>query len=558
MKKSNKVLLGTAVMLSLGMYTSIFAQSKAEVQSTEVIEEISLPDVSTVISGGAPKVGKSAVPDYSVVLPELAKDMDDEIIPQLPDSIQSDAESTKADAIGGKTVSKNVYVEGLAGGGYPGFYTGNFSVYRQSGNNPFKITFGHESANGYATNAVTDGYFEKNTDIGAEKTFTVKNHKIVVGVNYESNDNGLQNQAEGISDLSQEELALYTNYNWKIPHGMNLMFGFDGNWYKRYETVTGSVSTVSWAKDVMLLDVSPVLKFDFNYKGFGTGLSAEYSLQSDLRKDLETSDSVNRGQFMYNIGWGNETVHLYGNVGIVVGNYIGQNPVQVPFNAGIDLAFKTDISARKISVSLKGGMDSCETKISELERKYLFTAFNVLPGETSDWFGKLDFTLPIKDVFTLDLNGEFKTTAFGNGTYVPMYDSTLTCGVYSYEKTETTQVNTNVDFSARIGIANVSANWQAHWADVPSLCAPHTVGLKASLQDKLARWGGDLGFAMGIGGSDYVPEIDLSFFYRLTPSVRLAISADDVVKLVSGTQRVYAGNYISRSGSATVLVKFFF
>ena len=63
---------------------------------------------------------------------------------------------------------------------------------------------------------------------------------------------------------------------------------------------------------------------------------------------------------------------------------------------------------------------------------------------------------------------------------------------------------------------------------------------------------------MGIGGSDYVPEIDLSFFYRLTPSVRLAISADDVVKLVSGTQRVYAGNYISRSGSATVLVKFFF
>lgn len=558
MKKSNKVLLGTAVMLSLGTYTSIFAQAKAEVQSTEVIEEISLPDVSTVISGGAPKVGKSAVPDYSVVLPELAKDMDDEIIPQLPDSIQSDAESTKADAIGGKTVSKNVYVEGLAGGGYPGFYTGNFSVYRQSGNNPFKITFGHESANGYATHAVTDGYFEKNTDIGAEKTFTVKNHKIVVGVNYESNDNGLQNQAEGISDLSQEELALYTNYNWKIPHGMNLMFGFDGNWYKRYETVTGSVSPESWAKDVMLLDVSPVLKFDFNYKGFGTGLSAEYSLQSDLRKDLEISDSVNRGQFMYNIGWGNETVHLYGNVGIVVGNYIGQNPVQVPFNAGIDLAFKTDISARKISVSLKGGMDSSETKISELERMYLFTAFNVLPGETSDWFGKLDFTLPIKDVFTLDLNGEFKTTAFGNGTYVPMYDSTLTYGVYSYEKTETTQVNTNVDFSARIGIANVSANWQAHWADVPSLCSPHTVGLKASLQDKLARWGGDLGFAMGFGGSDYVPEIDLSFFYRLTPSVRLAISADDVVKLVSGTQRVYAGNYISRSGSATVLVKFFF
>ena len=42
-------------------------------QNSEEIEEISLPDVSTVISGGAPKVGKSAVPDYSQVLPHSNK-----------------------------------------------------------------------------------------------------------------------------------------------------------------------------------------------------------------------------------------------------------------------------------------------------------------------------------------------------------------------------------------------------------------------------------------------------------------------------------------------------
>ena len=42
-------------------------------QNADESEEISLPDVSTVISGGAPKVGKSAVPDYSQVLPQSNK-----------------------------------------------------------------------------------------------------------------------------------------------------------------------------------------------------------------------------------------------------------------------------------------------------------------------------------------------------------------------------------------------------------------------------------------------------------------------------------------------------
>lgn len=559
MKKFNKNSICVLMISLLAGFSALNAQSKAAAEEkSEVIEEISLPDVSTVISGGAPKVGKSAVPDYSDVLPSSAKEMDDEIVPRLPDSINSDAESTKADSIGKKSASKDVYVEGLAGGGYPGFYTGKFSVYRQSGNNPFKITFGHESSNGYATHPLTDGYFERNTDIGAEKTFTVKSHKVVLGVNYDSEDNGLQGKVSNISDVSQETLGLYARYDWKIPHGMKLSLGADGDWYKRYQTVTGDVSTALWAKDVWLLDINPYLSFDFGYKGFNTGVTADYSLQSDLKSVLGTTGAINRGQFMYNVGWQNETVHVYGEVGVVVGNNIGYNPVTVPFNAGVDMSFNNGISARKITVGLKGGMDSYEPKISTVEKEYLYTAFSELPGETSDWFGKIDFALPIKDIFTLDINGEFKTTAFDNGTYIPVYSGTVIDGVYSYDRTNSTQLNTNIDFSARIGIANISATWKAHWMDVPVLDAPQTVGLKASLQDKMAKWGGELGFEMGLGGDDYVPQVDVSFFYRLTPAVRLAVSLDDTVKLFTGTERTYAGSYISRSGSATILVKFFF
>jgi hypothetical protein len=58
--------------------------------------------------------------------------------------------------------------------------------------------------------------------------------------------------------------------------------------------------------------------------------------------------------------------------------------------------------------------------------------------------------------------------------------------------------------------------------------------------------------------ADIIPIIDMSAFFRLTQAVRLAVSVEDIVKLISGDSRTYAGDYIDRSGSASILVKFFF
>ena len=48
--------------------TFVFAQTEGEVQSSE--NEIELPDVTTVISGGALTAGKDSVPDYKKILPD--------------------------------------------------------------------------------------------------------------------------------------------------------------------------------------------------------------------------------------------------------------------------------------------------------------------------------------------------------------------------------------------------------------------------------------------------------------------------------------------------------
>lgn len=561
MKKYRRLTTAATIFFSLCL-TGAYAQESA----SNIVEEISLPDVSTVISGGAPKVGKSAVPDYSEVLPVSAEIYDDQILPQLPDSINADADRQNADTINQTAKSKDVYVEGLAGGGFPGFYTGNFQVYRQSGNNPFKISFGHESSSGYVAKPLTGGFFDKATEIGVEKTFSTKTMKILLNCSYENNDNGLQSQVSNVSDVSQELLGVGAKLDWQLPHGMALEFGLTGDWYNRYETVTSDADSVDgFIKDIGTLDLNPDMGFSFNYKGFSTGLTAGYSLQSDLKNSLNAAGAVNRGQFIYNASWKNDIVKVFGNVGVVVGNQIGNNPVMIPFDAGVDLSFATSISARKITLGVSGGMKSAAPKISEVEKLYKFTAFEETPSEVSDWYGKLDFTLPVKDIFTVNVNGEFKASALGNGDYVPVYsgtdsqgNSSFNHGLYTYEKKDMLQLMTNMDFSARAGIFNISAEWKANWLDRPALKSPHHLGLNVSVQDRRARWGGDVNFGINLGGDDYIPQVGAGFFYRLAPSVRLAVSLEDVVKLFSGTDRIYAGNYVNRSGSATILVKFFF
>lgn len=549
MMKCKKIFLMTAAALACGF---IWAQS-------EEVEEISLPDVSTVISGGAPKVGKSAISDFTDVLPSADAKIEN-VMPKLPES--SEAGSINSDSVVTVAPEKTIYVEGLAGGGFPSLITGNFKIYRQTGYSPFKVEFGHDSANGYAGKSVTSGYSDRDTYIAADKLFKTKKTKLSMNGKFESIDNGLQNQFDNISNVTQEFLGGAVNFDWTIPNGFALNVVLDGDWYNRHATVTGTpVSPIEdYAKNVSVLSLSPALKFSWGTKGFYSSIGAAYTLESDVKDSFYGTENANRGDFSVNVGWKNDVVHVYGKAAAVVGNLIGDNDVVVPFTCGVDFGFSSSISSRKILMSLSGGIDSVMPEVSQIEKQYKFSALSALPNETSDWYGRALMSLPIKDRFTLNVDGEFRTTAYGNGNCHPVYEaSAFAFGQYGYEVEDMTQFNTDVNFSARIGIANFSAGWKVYWVDVPAAEDADTVDFSVSLQDKDGRVGFDGCFAMAIdSGADHVPVIDLSVFWRLTNAVRLAISTNDVVKLVIGEERDYAGEYISRGGSVTALVKFFF
>ena len=148
----------------LAIFTAIFTGGILFSQETEELDEISLPDVSTVISGGAPKVGKSAISDFSDVLPSSDSETED-FIPRLPET--SETGTLNSDAVLKTSPEKSIYVEGLAGGGFPGFIAGNFKIYRETGLSPFVVEFGHESANGYSGRNLSSAYSDLEKFISA-------------------------------------------------------------------------------------------------------------------------------------------------------------------------------------------------------------------------------------------------------------------------------------------------------------------------------------------------------------------------------------------------------
>ena len=60
------------------------------------------------------------------------------------------------------------------------------------------------------------------------------------------------------------------------------------------------------------------------------------------------------------------------------------------------------------------------------------------------------------------------------------------------------------------------------------------------------------------GDKDMIPFFDFEAGFKVSSAVRLALAGDDIVKLIMGKPRLYAGSYISRSGGISLLAKFVF
>ena len=534
------------------LYTIVFA---ASIFTAGVFaQNIELPEVTTVISGETEKAGEDTLPDFSDVLKlPVGSGGLQPVLPEVEAAEETDIAAGKA-----KPVEKSVYAEGLIGGGYPAFFTGNISVARTIGASPFKFSFEHDSALGYANHSLTDGFSDRTTKLSVEKSYK-KNH-VEWGASgvYKSSADGLQ--GKGLASDSAAGLLnrdLYSaggNISYTFDRGFMLGAAANTDFYTRYtEIACPDIETVAY------YSIMPSVCFRWQGHGFDTGFTADYDYDTEVSENILFPKS-HRAKFMLDLQWKNDLVRLYTNAAAVIGSNIMEAPVIVPFTLGIDSSFPVYFANRRVSITAEGGIDSYKTNAYELEEKYKFTKLNWNPTEVSEWFGRFNLSIPLKTSFTGTAGVEYRQTAYGNSRWQPRYDSSLTDKdlLYCFELKEMQILSTDFSLAYHQGILSLSGSWHSNWMDLPAEENIQTVKFDINIQDEDSKWGTDINCILPINNEMEVPLVNAQGFVRMTSSVRAILSVNDIIKLYKGETRTYAGEYEGRGGSAAVLLKFFF
>ncbi|MCR5061900.1 MAG: hypothetical protein K6A89_01310 [Treponema sp.] len=513
-------------------------------------EDIELPDVTTVISGETEMVGEEALPDFEDVL-ELPNGSGD-VEPELPEIDTSD--NTAIDDGNTRPVEKSVYAEGLIGGGYPAFFTGNVSVARTTGTSPFKFSVEHESALGYAAHSLTDGYSDRFTGLSVEKQYKKNHFEWGAFGFYKSASDGLQKNlyynGTEIGLLNRDLYNAGGNIAYTFDNGFSLGAAAKTNFYNRYSEITcPQIRTVSF------FSVNPQLLFRWTGYGFETGFTTDYDFDTEFTENIIFPQS-HRVKFMIDLSWKNDYIKIYGNASAVIGKNVMANSVIVPFTIGIDSSFPVYFANRRVSICAEGGIDSYKPKSYELEGKYKFTNLNWNPTEVSEWYGRFNFSIPLKSSFTGSAGVEYRQTAYENGRWQPVYDDVTS--IYGYNIRNFRGLSTDFNLSYHQGFFSVSAAWHSNWLDVPVLENIQNVKFDINFQDVNSKWGADVNCVLPIDNEIDTPVINAEGFVRITQSVRAILSVNDIIKLYKGETRIYAGKYAARSGSAAMLLKFFF
>ncbi len=535
-------------------------------------DEISLPDVTTVISGESLESTEDSVPDYREILSETSS-----TTLSLP--VLDDVKKTEIPAVtSGENSEKNkaVYAQGEIGGGYPLCFDADLSVYKTGGNFPFELNFSHEGVEGFSGKKAEKGFFGRETAVSARADYFGEIGEHSFSASYETEDDGLQSKSDAYTDIVKHDAKTSYDVKWFLPKGFYLSYGASGEWYRRYgQRFSGGVRYKNCEAVVSTLSAEPFLKFGWaGAYGLDFNLSGIYGYQGSLEtaKQLEKIEGSwhrhysHRAQFTLGASWHNSFLNIGADGSAIIGTATGKKDVIPSFTLKTELrtAF---FDFGDFVFSARGGLDSYQEKISTLERKYRFSYAACIPLETTDWFACGKISLPLSSIFVVSGEAEFRKTAFGNGIWTVDYDKSnyRSSGLYAIINSdgeslteERTDFSPGAEINAAFSIVKILAGWKSHWKDVPSLSERHSLYAKASLQSDASKLGGGVSAKVSFGDdSDKCPDLGVWAEYEIIPAVSVAVKVDDAVKLVQQKTRKYAdSDYIEKAGTAKLLVKF--
>lgn len=510
-------------------------------------QDIELPSVTTIITGGTQDVDPAALPDFTQILPPQ-----EDVLPQLSDSRFS-PEQNSLDLGNGGMNEDDMYLSGFFGGGFPGLFIGDFSIFKTSLKNPFAFHFLHSAHNGYGMNSPSAGYYDSLTRLDGEAsvnitdTFSVKMRGL-----YNSNSIGLQNQSSLFSSLSSQTIQSSITGALNFSNIFSLYTCLDGFFTNQYgsEKFDSAVQAAAENPAFITFQLEPSAGLAFN----GTFLSFTLDADYDFSGSVQSSEYTHRGSVYAGLKTSFDAL----DTGLRVGGVFLQDEQIIPFNVFLTLRGNTSLSEKDLSVTIAGGLESKSSSLLDMQAEHAFTLYNTIPSEQSDWFGSLKLAVPFADFLTSDISVNFYATAFENGVLVPDYSAINSeTGLFNLAVIPRNEIVSDIALKYSISLFNLALGWRSSWLDTSAVEPRQLIYLSTfvSTKDSKLRSSAEIEFEPM---RDLVPDISLGVYYAITPSLSLALEIEDIAKLVTGTDRIIASPYVSRSGSALLTAKFYF
>lgn len=534
-------------------------------------QEITLPDVTTYISGEENVVIDSAIPDFVDVLPEEERGL-----PVLSDASITVNEETDVVEDTSKSSREMIYLDGSISGGFPGVFSGGFSVYRSGIENPFSISFINNSVTKYGSKDYSAGFFNQDTklNISVKNSLTEKLDFLLSGKWY-SQEYGLQNQCPVFFSLTNQQTNAKPSLVFNMNNQSSLTFSTDINYLTQYSGYIGDSSNVTLITDNptnSYLFLYPQILYSFNHQSFSLNANVDYLLYGLVNNTLSNrirSDVLLASAF-----------NLF-SVSAKAGIVYSEDAFVFPFSVKTEIEFTknnesdktndsesstevSEYSKMPVKVSLEGGLSSDITDVENLILENNYSVFNILPTEESFWFGKLDLLLPFTNKLFSSISAEYKTEAFGNDFYIVDYSmQNATSGLFpvlkylDYSTKDTYQkFVTELSFSWIGDHSSAKVGWVGSWLDVLPYESQHKIYTTLAISSSDELWQGELDLISYLDST--MPFINLRGIYCFSNSIKAVISLDDMILLFSEDNRQGYGNFIQGTESVSVSLKFCF
>ena len=552
MMNFKKIIFVITSVLSINVY----AQTQEE-------KNIELPEITTVVSGESIDVEKNAVLDFSTFI-ELPLESDS-FLPVLPELETEDDKNYSAEK---KTqAEKNIYVDSTIAFAWPLSFSDDFNIFKSSGKNPFSIKFHQQNINAFGNKTSIDGFFEDDTFLTGQKKINTKNFDFEFNGEYRNGKYGLQNQSESFYNLSSQSFITSDYITWNLPLGFSLDFNFDGEIYSRFSGLRDSSAStlLDLEKKLSVLDLAPEFMAKWNSKKGFVEFYSGYDFETLFGASSSENNILHRGEFYLDGGikyTNDETyeVVLMALAGAAVGNFLGDNSVVPEFELSVasNVLLKNN---RYMTINVSGGLQTYHDKVKEFEQTYKFTTGTQVFTESSDWFVSLESLFPIYKWFNIQFNCDFKTSAFGNGLWQPLYNSSpALSGLYMFNQQERTELSNQLVFGFVKDTMKITLEGYTQWMYVTPGTEPYSISLAFDWQSFSGRWGVLFEAKENLGENvDYIPVLNLTSFYRFNNSVRLSCNLNDTIKLFMGETRNIVGTpYKLYCGNVTMLLQFMF